>query len=71
MTNREARSLLRATNKPSRSCGVHEAERICRGEPRGDDPARLEAAQAELAGAIEIGDDSLPARPLLLERIGF
>ena len=28
------RSLPRATNNPSRSCGVHEAERICRGEPR-------------------------------------
>jgi hypothetical protein len=24
----------RATNKPSCSCGVHEAERICRGQPR-------------------------------------
>jgi hypothetical protein len=29
------------------------------------------AAQAELAGAIEIGDDPPPARPLVLERIGF
>jgi hypothetical protein len=40
-------------------------------ELRGDDPARLEAAQGELAGAIEIGDDPPPARPFVLERIGF
>ena len=40
-------------------------------ELRGDDPARLEAAQAELAGAIEIGDDPPPASPLILGRIGW
>jgi thymidine phosphorylase len=40
-------------------------------ELRGDDPARLDAALAELAGAIEIGDDPPPATPLVIERIGF
>lgn len=39
-------------------------------ELHGRDPARLEAAEAELAGTIGIGDDLPPARPLVLERIG-
>jgi thymidine phosphorylase len=56
-------------------CRAKPGEHVVTGQPivelRGDDPARLEAAQAELAGAIEIGDDPPPARPLILERIGF
>ncbi|HEY6316112.1 MAG TPA: hypothetical protein VIY52_35625, partial [Streptosporangiaceae bacterium] len=56
-------------------CHAKPGERVVTGQPivelRGDDPARLEAALAELAGAIEIGDDPPPDRPLVLERIGF
>jgi thymidine phosphorylase len=56
-------------------CHAKPGERVVTGQPivelRGDDPARLEAAQAELAGAIDIGDDPPPDRPLVLERIGF
>jgi hypothetical protein len=40
-------------------------------ELRGDDPGRLDAARAELDGAIDIGDEAPPASPLILERIGF
>ena len=39
-------------------------------ELRGDDPSRLDAARAELAAAIDIGDEPPPASPLILERIG-
>jgi thymidine phosphorylase len=56
-------------------CRAKPGEHVVTGQPivelRGDDPARLEPARAELAGAIEIGDDPPPARPLVLERIGF
>jgi len=56
-------------------CQAKPGERVVTGQPivelRGDDPTRLEAAKAELAGAIEIGDDPPPARPLVLERIGL
>jgi hypothetical protein len=40
-------------------------------ELRGDDPGRLDGARAELAGAIDIGDEPPPDRPLILERIGL
>jgi thymidine phosphorylase len=56
-------------------CHAKPGERVVTGQPivelRGDDPARLEGALAELAGAIEIGDDPPPDWPLVLERIGF
>ena len=56
-------------------CQAKPGERVVTGQPivelRGDDPARLEAAQAELAEAIDIGDDPPPDSPLVLERIGF
>jgi thymidine phosphorylase len=55
-------------------CRAKPGEHVVTGQPiaelRGDDPARLPAAQAELAGAIEIGDDPPSATPLILERIG-
>jgi thymidine phosphorylase len=40
-------------------------------ELRGDDPSRLDAARAELDGAIDIGDEPPPASPLIIERIGL
>jgi hypothetical protein len=40
-------------------------------ELRGDDPGRLDAARAELAGAIDVGDEPAPASPLILQRIGL
>ena len=40
-------------------------------ELHGGDPGRLDAARAELAAAIDIGDEAPPASPLILERIGF
>jgi thymidine phosphorylase len=56
-------------------CLAKPGERVVTGQPmvelRGDDPTRLEAAKAELAGAIEIGDDPPPSAPLVLERIGL
>jgi hypothetical protein len=56
-------------------CRAKLDERGVTGQPivelRGGDPARLEAAEAELAGAIGIGDDPPPARPLILERAGL
>jgi hypothetical protein len=56
-------------------CRAKPGERVVTGQPivelRGGDPARLEAAEAELAGAIGIGDDPPPARPLVLERAGL
>ena len=55
-------------------CQAKPGEHVVTGQPivelRGDDPAQLEAALAELAEAIDIGDDPPPARPLVLERIG-
>ena len=36
---------------------------------RGDDPGRLDAARAELNGALDIGDEPPAAGPLILERI--
>ena len=56
-------------------CHAKPGEHVVTGQPivelRGDDPTRLEAAQAELARAIEICDDPPSTRPLVLERIGF
>lgn len=55
-------------------CRAKPGEHVVRGQPivelRGDDPARLGAAQAELAGAIEIGDNPPQTGSLILERIG-
>lgn len=55
-------------------CHAKPGEHVTNGQPvlelRGDDPARLEAALAELAGAIDIGHQPPPAGPLILERIG-
>jgi thymidine phosphorylase len=56
-------------------CHAKPGERVVTGQPimelRGDDPARLAAAKAELDGAIDIGDDAPAVRPLVLERIGL
>ena len=56
-------------------CHAKPGERVATGQPivelRGDDPARLDAARAELAGAIDIGDEPPPASPLILQRIGL
>jgi thymidine phosphorylase len=45
-------------------CRAKPGKRVVTGQPivelRGGDPARLEAAEAELAGAIGIGDDPRP-----------
>jgi thymidine phosphorylase len=55
-------------------CHAKPGEHVVKGQPivelRGDDPARLDAAKAELAEAIDIGDDPPPASPLILQRIG-
>jgi thymidine phosphorylase len=56
-------------------CRAKPGEPVTKGQPIvelcGDDPSRLDAARAELAGAIDIGDEPPPASPLILERIGF
>jgi len=56
-------------------CLAKPGESVARGQPvvelRGDDPGRLDAARAELAAAIDIGDQPPPATPLILERVGF
>ncbi len=56
-------------------CLAKPGERVTAGQPvvelHGDDPGRLGAARAELAGAIDIGDEPPPASPLIIERIGF
>jgi thymidine phosphorylase len=56
-------------------CRAKPGEAVAKGEPilelRGDDPGRLDAARAELTGAIDIGDEAPPGSPLILERIGF
>jgi thymidine phosphorylase len=56
-------------------CRVKPGEPVAKGQPvlelRGDDPSRLFAARAELAGAIDIADEAPPASPLILERMGF
>ena len=56
-------------------CLAKPGERVAAGQPvvelHGDDPGRLGAARAELAGAIDIGDEPPPASPLIIERIGF
>jgi thymidine phosphorylase len=56
-------------------CLAKPGEAVAKGEPilelRGEDPGRLDPARAELAGAIDIGDEAPPDRPLILERIGF
>jgi thymidine phosphorylase len=56
-------------------CRAKPGESVTKGQPIvelcGDDPSRLDAARAELAGAIDIGDESPPAAPLILQRIGL
>jgi len=56
-------------------CRAKPGEPVAKGQPivelRGDDPGRLDAARAELAGAIDIGDAPPPASPLILQRIGL
>ena len=56
-------------------CLAKPGERVTKGQPivelHGDDPSRLDAARAELAAAIDIGDEPPPERPLILQRIGF
>jgi len=55
-------------------CLAKPGEPVTKGQPvvelRGDDPARLDAARAELAAAIDIGDEPPAVSPLILERIG-
>ncbi|HEY1704579.1 MAG TPA: thymidine phosphorylase [Trebonia sp.] len=55
-------------------CLAKPGEAVAKGQPvvelRGGDPARLDAARAELASAIDIGDEPPPASPLIIERIG-
>jgi thymidine phosphorylase len=56
-------------------CLARPGEPVTKGQPilqfHGDDPSRLDAARAELAAAIDIGDNPPPATPLIIERIGF
>jgi thymidine phosphorylase len=56
-------------------CLAKPGEAVTKGQPivelRGDDPGRLDAARAELAGAIDIGDNAPAASPLILQRIGL
>jgi thymidine phosphorylase len=56
-------------------CLAKPGEAVTAGQPvvelHGDDPARLDAARAELAAAIDIGDEPPPAAPLILQRIGL
>jgi thymidine phosphorylase len=55
-------------------CLAKPGEPVTKGQPvvelRGHDPARLDAARAELAAAIDIGDEPPAVSPLILERIG-
>jgi thymidine phosphorylase len=55
-------------------CLAKPGEPVAKGQPivelRGDDPARLDAARAELAAAVDIGDEPPPASPLVIDRIG-
>jgi thymidine phosphorylase len=55
-------------------CLAKPGDAVAKGQPvvelRGDDPARLDAARAELASAIDIGDEPPPISPLIIERIG-
>jgi thymidine phosphorylase len=56
-------------------CRAKPGESVTKGqtilELRGDDPGRLDAARAELASAIDIGDAPPPAAPLILQRLGL
>ena len=56
-------------------CLAKPGEAVTAGQPvvelRGDDPGRLDAARAELAAAIDIGDEPPPTTPLILQRIGL
>jgi thymidine phosphorylase len=56
-------------------CLAKPGEAVTAGQPvvelHGDDPGRLDAARAELAAAIDIGDEPPPAAPLILQRIGL
>src|SRR6202453_2993733 len=55
-------------------CLAKPGEHVTEGQPilelHGDDPSRLDAARAELAQAIDIGDEAPPASPLMILRIG-
>jgi len=56
-------------------CLAKPGEPVTKGQPivelHGDDPSRLGAARAELAKAVDIGDEPPPASPLILQRMGF
>src|ERR1700677_2420458 len=55
-------------------CLAKPGEHVTEGQPildlHGYDPSRLDAARAELAQAIDIGDEAPPASPLMILRIG-
>ncbi|MGH3157267.1 MAG: thymidine phosphorylase [Streptosporangiaceae bacterium] len=55
-------------------CRAKPGERVTTGQPIlelwGDDASRLAAAEAELDGAIDIGDTPPEPEPLIIERIG-
>jgi thymidine phosphorylase len=56
-------------------CLAKPGEPVTKGQPilelRGDDPARLDAARAELGSGIDIGDEPPPVSPLIIDRIGL
>jgi thymidine phosphorylase len=56
-------------------CLAKPGEHVTEGQPilelHGDDPARLDAARAELDRAIDIGDEPPAASPLIIDRMGF
>jgi len=55
-------------------CLMKPGDTVAAGQPivelLGDDPSRLAAAEREMAGAIEIGDEPPAVEPLIIERIG-
>jgi len=56
-------------------CHAKPGEQVTKGQPilelLGDDPARLEAARAEVDGAIDIGDEPPSPRPLIIASFGL
>jgi thymidine phosphorylase len=56
-------------------CLAKPGEHVTEGQPilelHGDDPARLDAARAELDRAIDIGDEPPAASRLIIDRMGF